>query len=765
MSSATIDTLQVKISATATDAASALQKLADALKGVRDALGKTGKDGQTYGAKINRNLTELEKAIDKLNPDKFKKLAELSDNVAVSLDKINMALKGISLDSVVKIQALSTNLREYAEALKEVKSIRGSIKFPDVSAEIKKAEEDVSIPIKDDSATSTGGSKRVRYTADKLKQMGVFSKALTKETKDAGEEIKKTTGLFGKLIKSIGRIALYRAIRSAMKTVVEAFSEGLKNAYQFSKQSESFQRLADTLDRIKSVTSQMINQIGAFWGEVKQFILPVVEWLVERVRAAFEWLTEFFAALNGSDIYLQAQYVDKAWEDASDSVKKYKQQLLGLDELNNLTTQKQGNSAEDISKSFKEMAVRDEWKGLHATIESLTLDIQKIVPDFDNFTSKDLENILTTGLLSIAGGLLAGPPGAIVGAIGGILLTLGINKLKSEGETEYSKKGIYKVLKPALTSLIGGALGFKYGGATGALIGASAGLALGLLVQKLGKIKDVTHLSDDEKWSLIKNALVGLTGGIIGFTLGGVSGAVVGASLAISLDLIFEELHVVDDIKDKITTKILDLEEEWGIDLNRDGLIGYRSATEAVSVGTKQIDNIDDYFAKVPYTKNTVPTVKVPTAKDLTLQSIDSALRNGKKTTTTSNSYGVLDAVRDVVSDIKTEGLGTVISNAFEDLFEWKAGGGIASQGSLFWSGEAGPEFIGSIGNTSAVANTGQMTEAIYKAAYMGMSKALKENGGSGMSGFEPATTDDLFIAMRKKASNYNKMTGNSAFA
>lgn len=57
-----------------------------------------------------------------------------------------------------------------------------------------------------------------------------------------------------------------------------------------------------------------------------------------------------------------------------------------------------------------------------------------------------------------------------------------------------------------------------------------------------------------------------------------------------------------------------------------------------------------------------------------------------------------------------------------------------------------------------------EMSDIIYRASYLGLSRALKENG-SMLNGFEPATTDDLFVVMRKKASNYNKMTGNSAFA
>ena len=101
----------------------------------------------------------------------------------------------------------------------------------------------------------------------------------------------------------------------------------------------------------------------------------------------------------------------------------------------------------------------------------------------------------------------------------------------------------------------------------------------------------------------------------------------------------------------------------------------------------------------------------------------------------------------------------------FMDYYSRDAHGAVESRGSLFLAGEAGPEYIGSMGSTSAVANTGQMTDAIYKAAYMGMSRALQENGGNGLAGFEPATMDDLFIAMKKKSSAYTKRTGQSAFA
>lgn len=68
---------------------------------------------------------------------------------------------------------------------------------------------------------------------------------------------------------------------------------------------------------------------------------------------------------------------------------------------------------------------------------------------------------------------------------------------------------------------------------------------------------------------------------------------------------------------------------------------------------------------------------------------------------------------------------------------------------------------------TLAVQTAGQngsdISDAVFQAVYTGMSRALKENGG--MTGWESATVDDIFAVMRRKANNYNKMTGNSAFA
>lgn len=60
--------------------------------------------------------------------------------------------------------------------------------------------------------------------------------------------------------------------------------------------------------------------------------------------------------------------------------------------------------------------------------------------------------------------------------------------------------------------------------------------------------------------------------------------------------------------------------------------------------------------------------------------------------------------------------------------FSAYAAGGFPSVGELFVAGEAGPEWVSTMGGSTAVANQDQMTAGIRQAAYEGVSQALKEN-------------------------------------
>ena len=83
--------------------------------------------------------------------------------------------------------------------------------------------------------------------------------------------------------------------------------------------------------------------------------------------------------------------------------------------------------------------------------------------------------------------------------------------------------------------------------------------------------------------------------------------------------------------------------------------------------------------------------------------------------------------------DFDTSG---VIGQAFQKIglpglpklnVDWYASGGFPDKGDLFIANEREPEFIGSMGNRSVVANNTQITEGIAEASYNGMKRALQE--------------------------------------
>ena len=723
----------------------------------------------------------------------------------------------INTHGIKKLNQLSDALTRFAAAAKSMKGVS-------INKSTAKSIQNVqgALGTKSGMASSKGGSASVSAGVEKVGE----------ETEKAGEKAKKAAGFFGKLWSSIKRIAFYRLIRSAMKAIGEAFSEGLKNAYHYSKQSETFQRLADTLDRLKSSSSQMVNQIGAFWGEFKQFIQPAVLWLIEKVRQLSEWITELFAALNGEKTYLQAQYVAQAWDDATDNVKKYKQQLLGLDELNNLSSQQSSGKEEtDYSKLYKEVSVSEgllkvgvAWGALkQMIIESLT-EIEIALGGFMVGVGAALlfsgANIpLGLGLI-IAGGFMVGKAikenwgsmkgnleetlanielalGGFMAGIGAVLLFsgaapqwglglliagIGVFSAAKKRKTNWDK--IDRKTKDTLTLInltLGGFLSVI--GAVLLFSGANIPLGLGCLIAGIATISSNAKAVKDLDWdrirkqvegafiqfkpyffaaglgSMVAGAILLFTGHIglgLGLLIGG--GFLTANTIRINWDSLLEGIKgawkkTKDWIEDNILYYLYDkyygLEKLFKRDLNGDGNVGWPTVKEAISVGTKQIDDLDKWFGGSGGTK-------------------------GDSSGTTSDKKSLLgtlweDTKKDLDMWASQAGWYDIIipftGKTLGDYIAPKALGGIAAQGSLFYAGEAGPEFVGNMGGSSAVANTEQMTEAIYKAAYMGMSRALQENGGNGLSGFVPATTDDLFIAMRKKASNYNKMTGSSAFA
>lgn len=201
---------------------------------------------------------------------------------------------------------------------------------------------------------ATSANKIGNKAADGAKSAANGIKQITKEAK-------KSASPLSNLLSSLKRIAFYRIIRSIIKSITEAFQEGLKNAYEFSKATGDQAGLAKALDNLATKSLTMKNQLGAAFGQLLVALTPVVIQIINLVTKLAEALTRLIAILGGSDTYLRAKDVWTEWGDAAQTAggqaKKALEYLAPFDELNVLPDPKSGGggggSASNIGDMFE----------------------------------------------------------------------------------------------------------------------------------------------------------------------------------------------------------------------------------------------------------------------------------------------------------------------------------------------------------------------------------------------------------------------------
>ena len=180
------------------------------------------------------------------------------------------------------------------------------------------------------------------------------------------------------IISTFGRIAFYRAVRSAIKYVTDALQQGTENAYWFSKKfGDATAYIAEAYDNLSSSNFKMSNQLGAAWSTMIATIEPILIRLIELVTRAADAITQFFAALSGKTIYMRAIDYTKDWADETDKgakkAKEWKNQLMGFDEINRLEapSDTSGSSKTDLYKDYENMFEEAEIGGIFKKIREL----------------------------------------------------------------------------------------------------------------------------------------------------------------------------------------------------------------------------------------------------------------------------------------------------------------------------------------------------------------------------------------------------------
>ena len=230
---------------------------------------------------------------------------------------------------------------------------------------------------------ATSANRIGNKAADGAKSAASGIKQITKEAK-------KSASPLSNLLSSLKRIAFYRIIRSIIKSITEAFQEGLKNAYEFSKATGDRAGLAEALDTLATKSLTMKNQLGAAFGQLLTAITPIVVQIIGWVNKLAEALTRLIAILGGSDTYLRAKDVWTEWGEAAagagGAAKKALEYLAPFDELNVLPDPKSGGggggSAANIGDMF-EYVNTSEGNGFLDTIKDMLDSISNFFENKD----------------------------------------------------------------------------------------------------------------------------------------------------------------------------------------------------------------------------------------------------------------------------------------------------------------------------------------------------------------------------------------------
>ena len=168
-----------------------------------------------------------------------------------------------------------------------------------------------------------------------------------KSVEKVGKAAEKANKGLGNFLASLKRIAFYRVIRGIIKSITQAFTEGLEKAYMFSAAASDVmdRRFAAAMDSMKSSANAMKVQLGSAFIALLTAIQPIIEALINLVLRAADAIAQFFAAFTGNT-YVKASKVATQFADTmkrgGGAAKEWKNQLLGFDEINRLNEPNQG---------------------------------------------------------------------------------------------------------------------------------------------------------------------------------------------------------------------------------------------------------------------------------------------------------------------------------------------------------------------------------------------------------------------------------------
>lgn len=607
-------------------------------------------------------------------------------------------------------------------------------------------------------------------TINNVKEAASKASSATKEAAKGIDQVAKsaakTNKPMGNFLSSLKRIAFYRFIRTIIKSITQAFSEGLKNAYLFSSGlTTEGHRFAAAMDSMKSAATQMKNQLGSAFIALLTAIEPVVVEIVNLVIKLADAMSQLISAFTGTT-YLKAAVVSDKFADdmasGAKSAKEWKNQLLGFDVINRLNEPSGGGAGG--------LTPQDMFEGTDTPINEKYLKIaefiKKLIPDME--TLKELAKQI--GLLFLAWKIGSAFGTSLKQTVGLALMLYGAFRLVSDFihslDEGLSWDNLTKLLIDIAALALGAYLAFgKIGAGIALVVGGAAllvaafkdmetngmnltntlGMIAGLFTAGLG-LSILTHsfiplavaalaslvvalvytFGEGEDFTQgIRNIFDGLGKFFKNIFKGDVDAAMeglkqawnglkqVGGAVARALQKAWQEL--LNWIGSKLGPGWKKFFEEMGASIGRwftnikTGLTGVITFIKGVVTGDwKTIwEGLLDILKGIVFNMlelfgSITKGVGTVIDKIKELLGVDKQLKAGDN----------------VFNDYATGNLGKKAGtgNIFSDYASGNLGyasGGYVPSGQMFFARESGPELVGTIGNQTAVANNDQIVAAV----------------------------------------------------
>ena len=177
------------------------------------------------------------------------------------------------------------------------------------------------------------------------KELATATRSVHRETKTSTHHFNLANTALGRFLNSIKRIAFYRMIRSALKSLTQGFAEGIENLYYWSQAWDT--SFAPKMDQLATAQLYLKNGFSSMFAPLIEYAIPIIDRVIDKLVDMFNVAQELFAKLTGAPTWNKAikypvTYKD-ALDDAAGSAKALQNILMDFDELNVINTPKSGS--------------------------------------------------------------------------------------------------------------------------------------------------------------------------------------------------------------------------------------------------------------------------------------------------------------------------------------------------------------------------------------------------------------------------------------